>query len=144
MPRKCTLALIAAMLVATPALAIDTGPPTALVPQTASTLRPPTNVPGTTGAKANAATVARKPNQHAAAQQAMKKAKHATPTKAKSKVAKSKTSNSKLGASKHRNSNHANYKQKKLSKARSLPVENKTPADITGSVPPKSVLPALY
>jgi hypothetical protein len=144
MPHKCTLALIAAMLVATPALAIDTEPPTALVPQTASTLRPPTNVPSTTSAKTNAATVARKPNQHAAAQQATKKAKHAEPTKAKSKVAKSKTSNSKLGASNHRNSNHVNSKQKKLSKARSRPVENKTPADITGSVPPRSVLPALY
>ena len=139
MPHKCTLALIAAMLVATPALAIDTEPPTALVPQTASTLRPPT-IPSTTGAKTNAATVARKPNQHAAPQQATKKAKHAKPTKAKSKVAKSKTSNSKLGASNHRNSNHANSKQKKLSKARSRP----TPADITGSVPPRSVLPALY
>src|SRR5271166_5769299 len=140
MPHKCTLALIAAMLVATPALAIDTEPPTALVPQTASTLRPPT-IPSTTGTKTNAAPVARKPNQHAAAQQATKKAKHAKPTKAKSKVAKSKTSNSKLGVSNHRNSNHADSKQKKLSKAR--PVENKTPADITGSVPPRSVLPAL-
>ena len=124
MPHKCTLALIAAMLVATPALAIDTEPPTALVPQTANTLRPPTNVPSTTSAKTNAATVARKPNQHAAAQQATKKAKHAKPIKAK--VAKSKTSNSKLGASNH-HSNHVNSKQKKLSKARSRSVENKTP-----------------
>jgi hypothetical protein len=140
MLHKCAPALIAAMLVATPALAIDTQPPTALGPQTASTLRPPTNVPSTTGAKANAARVAKKPNEHAVAQHATKKAKHAKPTRAKSKVAKSKTPNSKLDAS----SNHANSKQKKLSKARPRPVENGPPADITGSVPPRSVLPALY
>jgi hypothetical protein len=144
MPHKCALALIAAMLVATPALAIDTQPPTALGPQTASTLRPPTNVPSTTNAKTNSATVAKKPNQHAAAQQATKKVKHTKPAKAKSKVAKSKTLNSKLSASNHRNSNPANSTQKKLSKARSRPVENRTPADITGSIPPRSVLPALY
>jgi hypothetical protein len=144
MLHKCALALIAAMLVATPALAIDTRPPTALGPQTASTLRPPANVPSTTGAKANAATVAKKPNQHVAAQQTTKKAKHAKPTKANSKVAKSKTHNSTIGASNDQNSNHANSKQKKMSKARSRPVENRTPADITGSVPPRSLLPALY
>src|SRR5271166_6444646 len=89
------------------------------------------------------ATVAKKPNQHAAAQQATKKVKHTKPAKAKSKVAKSKTLNSKLSASNHRNSNPANSTQKKLSKARSRPVENRTPADITGSIPPRSVLPAL-
>jgi hypothetical protein len=104
----------AVMLVATPALAIDTQPPTARGPQTAGTLRPPTNVPSTTDAKANSATVAKKPNQHAAAQQATKKVKHTKPAKAKSKVAKSKTLNSKLSASNHRNSNHANSKQKNL------------------------------
>jgi hypothetical protein len=126
------------MLVGTPALAIDTQSPM----QPASTLRPPINIPSTTGAKANAAAVAKKPNQHVAAQQATKKAKHAQIAKAKSKVAKSQTPNSKLGASNHRNSNHANSKQKKLSKARSR--ENRTPADITGSVPLRSLLPALY
>jgi hypothetical protein len=144
MLHKCPLALIAAMLVATSALAIDTQPPTALGAQTAGTLRPPTNVPSTTDAKANSATVAKKPNQHAAAQQATKKVKHAKPAKAKSNVAKLKTLNSKLSASNHRNSNHANSKQKKLSKARPRPVENRTSADITGSIPPRSVLPALY
>ena len=140
---RCALALIAATLVTTPALAIDTQPATALGPQTAGTLRPPADVPNATGAKANAATVENKPSQHVAAQQAMKKAKHAKPA-SKSKVAKSGTSNSNLGASHHRNSNHANSKQKKLSKAQSRPVENGKPADVTGSIPPRSLLPALY
>jgi hypothetical protein len=134
---KCALALIAAMLVTTPALAIDLGP------LTAGTLRPPTNVPSTTGDKANAATVENNPHQHVAPQPATEKARHAKFAKSKPKVAKSKSSNSKLGAS-NRNSNHANSKQKKLSKTRSQPVENRTPADITGSVPPRSLLPALY
>ena len=138
---RCALALIAATLVTTPALAIDTQPATVLGPQTAGTLQPPADVPNATGAKANAATV--EPSQHVAAQQAMKKAKHAKPA-SKSKVAKSGTSNSNLGASHHRNSNHANSKQKKLSKAQSRPVENGKPADVTGSIPPRSLLPALY
>jgi hypothetical protein len=145
MLHKLALALIAAMLVARPALAIDTQPPTASRPQSAGTLRPPAEIPSTTSdAKPNAATVAAKPNQHAAAQPATKKAKHAKPAKAKSKVAKSKAPNSKLGASNHRNSNHAmpaNSKQEKSSKARS---RNRTPDDTTGSVPSRSVLPALY
>jgi hypothetical protein len=106
---RCALALIASMLVATPALAIETQLPTAPSPQTAGTLRPPAEIPSTTGVKANAATVANKPNQHAAAQPARKKAKYAN----------------------HRNSNHA------------MPAKS-SPADITGSIPPKSVLPALY
>jgi hypothetical protein len=144
MLHKCALALIAAMLAATPAVAIDTQPPTALGPQSAGSLRPPTNVPSTTDAKANSATVAKKLNQHAAVQQATKKVKHAKPAKAKSHFAKLKTLNSKLSVSNHRTSNHANSKQKKLSKARSRPVENRMPADITGSIPPRSVLPALY
>jgi hypothetical protein len=139
---RCALALIAATLVVTPALAIDTQPATALGPQIAGTLRPPADVPNATGAKADAATV-EKPSQHVTAQQAMKKAKHAKPA-SKSKVAKSSSSNSKLGASNHRNSNHANSKQKKLSKAQSRPVENGTPANVTGSIPPRSLLPALY
>jgi hypothetical protein len=73
MMHKCALALLAAMLVTTPALAIDTQPATALGPQSAGTLRPPTNVPSTTDAKANAATVENNPNQHVAPQQGNEK-----------------------------------------------------------------------
>ena len=147
MLHTCALALIATMLVATPALAIDTQPPTGPGAQTAGTLRPPTNVPSTTGAKADAATVAKQPNQHAAAQSATKKVKHAKLAKAKATVAKSKTPNSKLDASNLRNSSPAmpaNSKQEKSSKARSRPVENRTPPDTTGSIPRRSVLPGLY
>jgi hypothetical protein len=132
MLHKCARALIAAMLFATPALAIETQP------------RPPANVPSAMGTKASAATVA---NQHAATQATTKKAKHPNPAKAKSKVVKSKALNSKLGASNHRNSNRAMLaasKQEKSKKARPRPVENRTPADTTGSVPSRSVLPALY
>jgi hypothetical protein len=99
------------------------------------------------GTKASAATVAEKSNQHAATQATTKKAKHPNPAKAKSKVVKSKALNSKLGASNHRNSNRAMLaasKQEKSKKARPRPVENRTPADTTGSVPSRSVLPALY
>jgi hypothetical protein len=144
MLHKCALALITSMLVATPALGIETQPPTTPGPQTADTLRPPAKVPSKTGAKANAATVAKKSNQHAAAQAATEKAKHAKPAKAKSKIAKSKTPNSKLGASNHRNSTAmpANSKHEKSSEAQSRPG---TPSDTTGSVPPRSVpSPGLY
>jgi hypothetical protein len=135
MLHKCARALIAALLLATPALAIEAQP------------RPPANVPSTTGTKASAATVAEKSNQHAATQATTKKAKHPNPGKAKSKVVKSKALNSKLGASNHRNSNRAMLaasKQEKSKKARPRPVENRTPTDTTGSVPSRSVLPALY
>jgi hypothetical protein len=135
MLHKCARALIVAMLFATPALAVETQP------------RPPANVLSTTGTKASAASVAEKPNQHAATRPATKKAKHPKSAKAKSKAAKSKAPNSKLGASNHRNSNRAMLaasKQEKSSKARPRPLENRTPADTTGSVPSRSVLPALY
>jgi hypothetical protein len=142
---KCALAL-AAILIATPAL--DAAPDSIAgdepqsgserwlqaaqqeqSPQTVGTLRPPVKVPGTTGAKLE--------------QPATTSAKHAMPA-ATSKVANSKTLNSKLGASNHSNANHDNSKQEKLSKSGRRAVNNKTPADITGSVLPRSVLPALY
>jgi hypothetical protein len=150
MMHKCALALIAAMLLATPALAIETQPPTASPKvsrnqapnagakqhtktkagsQTAGTLRPPAKIPSTKGAKAIVANVAKKQTQRATALPATKKAKHAKSAKPKSKIAKSKTPD----ASNHRNSNHA--------MTRSRPAENRTPADTTGSVPPT---PGLY
>ena len=135
MLHKCARALIVAWLLATPALAIEAQP------------RPPANVPSTTGTKASAATVAEKPNRHAGVQPATQKAKHPKAAKAKSKVAKSKAPNSKLGASNHHNSKRAipaTSKQEKPRKALPRPVENRAPADTTGSVPSRSVLPGLY
>jgi hypothetical protein len=144
MPHKCALAL-AAMLIATPALAIETQPPTEMGrnqapsvgsnqhvknkagPKTVGKLRPPAKVPSATEAKLE--------------KLATTSAKHAKPA-ATSEVAKSKTTNCKLGVSNHRNANQS--KQKKLSKGRWRSLDNKTPADITGSIPPRSVLPALY
>ena len=137
---KCALAL-AAVLIATPAL--DAAPDSIAgdepqsgserwlqaaqqdqSSQTVGTLRPPAKVPSTTGAKLE--------------QPATTSAKHAMPATT-SKVAKSETPNSKLS-----NANHDNSKQEKLSKFGRRAVNNKTPADITSSVPPRSVLPALY
>ena len=137
---KCALAL-AAILIATPAL--DAAPDSIAgdepqsgserwlqaaqqdqSSQTVGTLRPPAKVPSTTGAKLE--------------QPATTSAKHAMPATT-SKVAKSETPNSKLS-----NANHDNSKQEKLSKSGRQAVNNNTPADMTGSVPPRSVLPALY
>ena len=138
---KCALAL-AAILIATPAL--DAAPDSIAgdepqsgsgrwlqaaqqdqSSQTVGTLRPPAKVPSTTGAKLE--------------QPATTSAKHAMPA-ATSKVAKSETPNSKLS-----NANHDNSKQEKLSKSGRRTLNKKTPADITGFIPPpRSVLPALY
>jgi hypothetical protein len=147
MLHKYTLALIAFMLVAIPALAIETKLPTAPGPQTAGTPRPPAKVPSTTGAKANAATVAKKPNLNGAAQATTKKAKHAKTAKAKSNIAKSKTPNSKLSGSNHRNPTAmpASSKHERSNEPQSRPAGNRTPTDTTGSVPPRSVpSPGLY
>ena len=142
---KCALAL-AAILIATPAL--DAAPDSTAgdepqsgserwlqaaqqdqSSQTVGTLRPPAKAPSTTNAKLE--------------QPATTSVKHAMPATT-SKVAKSKTPNSKLGVSNHSNANHDNSEQEKLSKSGRRAVNNKTPADITGSVTPRSVLPALY
>ena len=142
---KCALAL-AAILIATPAL--DAAPDSIAgdepqsgserwlqaaqqeqSSQTVGALQPPGKVPTTTGAKLE--------------QPVTTSAKHAMPA-ATSKVAKSKTPNSKLGVSNHSNANHDNSEQEKLSKSGRRALNNKKPADITGFIPPRSVLPALY
>jgi hypothetical protein len=162
MLRKIGVVLVAATLVAVPALAIETQPPAAspiakptkvstsktkklakaigktgkatgktskAIGKTAGTHQQrPAKISTTTGAKAREVVATEKSNQNATA----------LPAKSKSKIAKSKiakSAKSKIGIS-----NSA-----KTSQVKSQQVKNRTPADVTGSVAPRSVpTPGLY
>jgi hypothetical protein len=166
MPRQIALALMAIVLVATPALAVETQPPTSPAidqagsassnqhrasktgGQTTAKPRPPAKIPSTSAAKSNTAAAVKKPSAKATAT-AKKHAEATKSRKAGSKLVKAKPAKSKPGSAEdHRNSNHAKTiksKQAKSSAVPSRPAENRTPADTTGSVPPRSVpTPGLY
>jgi hypothetical protein len=166
MLHKIGIALIAATLVAAPALAIETQPPAAsptAKPPHVSTSKSkklakraatgkaagnhrqrPAKTSTTTGAKANPVAAAKRSSQGATALPAKKKSKDAG-----SKVAKTKIARSGNGNSNSANSNSAKSKQAKSnhaasSEAASQPAKSTMPAN-TGPVPPRSVpTPGLY
>jgi hypothetical protein len=168
MLHKIGIALIAATLVAAPALAIETQPPgaspTAAKPQPGSTSKSkklakraatgkaagnhrqrPAKTSTTTGAKADPAPGAKRSSQGATALPAKKKSKDA-----RSKIAKTKIARSRHGNFNSANSNSAKSKQAKSnhavsSEVASQPAKNTMPANDRGPVPPRSVpTPGLY
>jgi hypothetical protein len=172
MLHKIGIALIAATLVAAPALAIETQPPAAsptAQPQHVSTSKSkklakraatgkaagnhrqhPAKTSTTTGAKANPVVAAKRSSQGATALPAKKKSKDARSKITKTKIAKTKIAPSSHGNSNSANSNSAKSKQAKSnhaasSEAASQPAKNTMPANDTGPVPPRSVpTPGLY
>jgi hypothetical protein len=158
MLRKIGVALVAAMLVAAPALAVEAQPPAAspiAKPTKVSTSKKtalpaksnatgktskaigkttgthqqrPAKISTTTGVKAREVVATKKSNQNATA----------LPAKSKSKIAKFKIA--KNAKSKNGTSNST-----KSSQVKSQQVKNRMPADVTGSVAPRSVpTPGLY
>jgi hypothetical protein len=152
MLRKIGVALVAAMLVAAPALAIETQSPTASpiakpkkvssskiktlaknksVGKTASKHQQrPAKISATTSAKAKQVVATKKSNQNATA----------LPAKTKPKTAKSK-----IAKPKNDKSHQAKSNQAKSSQVKSQHAKSRMPADHTGSVAPRSVpTPGLY
>jgi hypothetical protein len=172
MLRKIGVALVAAMLVAAPALAVETQPPAAspiakpkpaaspitkpkkvstsktkklakskaigktskAIGKTAGTHQQhPAKISTTTGVKAREVEATKKSNQNATALLAKSTSKIAKFKVAKSKIAKN-------AKSKNGSSNSA-----KSSRVKPQQVKNRMPADVTGSVAPRSVpTPGLY
>jgi hypothetical protein len=170
MLRKIGVALVAAMLVAAPALAIETQPPAAspiakptkvstskktalpaksnatgktskaigktskVIGKTVGTHQQrPAKISTTTGVKAREVVATKKSNQNATA----------LPAKSKSKIAKFKIAKSKIA--KNTKSKNGISNSAKSSQVKSQQVKNRTPADVTGSVAPRSVpTPGLY
>jgi hypothetical protein len=157
MLRKIGVALVAAMLVASPVLAIETQPPAAAPiakPKKISTSKTktlakskavgkiagkhqqrPAKISTTTGAKAEQVVATKRSNQNATA----------LPAKTESKNAKSKNGKSNQAKSNQAKSNQAKSNQAKSSQVKSQHAKNRMPADYTGSVAPRSVpTPGLY
>jgi hypothetical protein len=169
MLHKIGVALIAATLVAAPALAIETQPPAAspaaspiAKPKKVSTGKSnkfvktklgktagnhrqhPAKTSTTTGAKANPVVATQKSNQTATALPARKKSEHVKSKPAKTKIAKSEIAKSeiakpKIAQSKRDTSNSVNSNQAKSSRVAAQPAKNRMPADDTGPGASRSV-----